>query len=122
MSPDIPNLTIAFGEGSIEPLGQYGFELDLSGQSGCDLLEHLLFLIKSLESPYRLLADQQPVSPEEIDESHTRITIWTDDHANRDFLMLMSELGVTVTRSELLNAGQTRRKGGGPDTIAGTEE
>ena len=87
MERDQPELIIAFGEGNIEPLGQYGFELDLSGQSGCDLLENLLFLIKSLESPYQLLANEVPVSPEDLDESHTRITIWTDDGANRDFLM-----------------------------------
>lgn len=110
MCSDTPDLTIAFGEGNIEPLGQYGFELDLSGQSGCDLLEHLLFLIRSLESPYRLLADQTPVSPEEIDGTHTRITIWTDDRANRDFLMLMSELGVTVARPELLGRGIPRKR------------
>ncbi len=97
-----PDLVIAFGEGEIEPLGRYSFELDLSRQSGCDLLEHLLFLIRSLDSPYRLLADQVPVTPDDIDESHTRITIWTDDRANRDFLMLMSELGVMVSRSELI--------------------
>lgn len=97
-----PELVIAFGEGNVEPLGRYGFELDLTGQSGCDLLENLLFLIQSLESPYRLLADQTPVSPADIDETHTRITIWTDDHTNRDFLMLMSELGVTVTRPDLM--------------------
>lgn len=101
-----PDLTIAFGEGVIEPLGEYGFELDLSGQSGCDLLEHLLFLIRSLDSPYQLLAGQTPVTPDQIDDSHTKITIWTDDRANRDFLMLMSELGVTVSRPELL--GQAR--------------
>jgi len=111
MCSNAPDLTIAFGEGNIEPLGQYGFELDLSGQSGCDLLEHLLFLIRSLDSPYRLLADQRPVSPEEIDETHTRITIWTDDQANRDFLMLMSELGVTVARPELLETPKPRPRG-----------
>lgn len=105
MSERPPELVIAFGEGNVEPLGRYGFELDLTGQNGCDLLENLLFLIQSLESPYRLLADQAPVAPQDIDESHTRITIWTDDHANRDFLMLMSELGVTVTRPELLETG-----------------
>lgn len=115
MCSDAPDLTIAFGEGNIEPLGQYGFELDLSGQSGCDLLEHLLFLIRSLESPYRLLADQVPVSPEDIDETHTRITIWTDDRANRDFLMLMSELGVTVARPELLEAGKPPKRDGAKD-------
>lgn len=112
MCHDTPDLTIAFGEGNIEPLGQYGFKLDLSGQSGCDLLEHLLFLIRSLESPYRLLADQMPVAPEDIGETHTRITIWTDDRANRDFLMLMSELGVTVARPELLEAGRPQKRGG----------
>lgn len=108
-----PDLVIAFGEGDIEPLGQYGFEVDLSRQSGCDLLEHLLFLIRSLDSPYRLLADKVPVTPDEIDESHTRITIWTNDRANRDFLMLMSELGVTVSRPELLEHAEPASYGNG---------
>ncbi|MDH3703413.1 MAG: hypothetical protein OEU46_19095 [Alphaproteobacteria bacterium] len=93
------SLVIAFSEENIEPLGQYGFELDISGHNGCELLEQLLFLIQSLETPYQLLADQEPISAEEIDDTHTRIAVWTDDQANHDFLMLMTELGVTVKRA-----------------------
>ena len=104
MSGGDPKITIAFGEGDIEPQGEYGFELDLSGQNGCDLLENLLFLIESLDSPFQLLADKVPISPDAIDPTHTRLTIWTDDRSNKDFLMLMSELGVTVARPELLRS------------------
>ena len=96
-----PNLIISFSEGDVEPLGKYGFELDLSAQNGCDLLEQLLFLVRSLNSPYQVLAGAEPVSPEDIDENaYRKLTVWTNDKSNADFLLLMSELGVTVQRSE----------------------
>ncbi|MCG8548561.1 MAG: hypothetical protein MJE12_30530 [Alphaproteobacteria bacterium] len=96
-----PNLIISFSEGDVEPLGKYGFELDLTAQNGCDVLEQLLFLVRSLNSPYQVLAGAQPVLPEEVDEAaYRKLTVWTNDKSNADFLLLMSELGVTVERSE----------------------
>lgn len=100
-----PRLIIAFGEGKVEPLGRYGFTVNLDAHSGCDVIEQMLFLIRSLKSPYQLLADAVPVEPDEVGRSHTRITVWTQDRANADFLLLMSELGVPVSRV----VEQTRR-------------
>lgn len=95
-----PNLIIAFSEGDVEPLGKYGFELDLSAQNGCDLLEQMLFLIRSLNSPYQVLAGAEPVEPDQIEDgAYRKLTVWTNDKSNADFLLLMSELGVTVQRS-----------------------
>ncbi len=42
----------AFDEGEVAPTGSYAFELDLSGQSGCDIIEQIVWMIEPLESPY----------------------------------------------------------------------
>jgi hypothetical protein len=97
---DDPKLIISFSEGKVEPQGKYGFELDLSGQSGCDVLEHMMFLIRSLESPYQIFSNTEPVTAEEVGEDYQRLTVWTNDRSNADFLLLMSELGVKVDRTE----------------------
>ena len=36
-------LVIAFGEGEVAPSGSYAFELDLSGQSGCEIIEPIVW-------------------------------------------------------------------------------
>jgi hypothetical protein len=94
-----PKLIIRFGEGEMEPQGKYGFELDLSGQSGCDVIEQMLFLVRSLESPYQIFSNAKPVTPEEVGEDYQKLTVWTNDRTNADFLLLMSELGVKVHRT-----------------------
>ena len=96
---DEPELIISFSEGEVEPQGKYGFELDLSGQNGCDVIGQMLFLIDSLESPYRIFANTKPVSAHEVGDSYRRLTVWTNDSRNADFLLLMSELGVKVHRT-----------------------
>lgn len=96
---DAPKLIISFSEGEVAPQGKYGFELDLSGQSGCDVIEQMMFLIRSLESPYQIFADAKPVSPDEVGDAYQRLTVWTNDQNNSDFLLLMSELGVKVHRT-----------------------
>ena len=93
-------LTIAFGEGEVEPHGKYGFELDLSEQSGCDVIEQLLFLIQSMKSPYRIYADAEPIDPAQVGDAYQRLSVRTNDESNADFLLLMSELGVEIRRSE----------------------
>lgn len=97
---DDPKLIISFSEGKVEPQGKYGFELDLSGQSGCDVLEQMMFLIRSLESPYQIFSNATAVTAEEVGDSYQRLTVWTNDRTNADFLLLMSELGVKVDRTE----------------------
>jgi hypothetical protein len=94
------DLTIAFSEGHVEPLGKYGFDLDLSGQSGCDVIEHLLFLVQSLEHPYQIIAGGDPVRPTELSRDYSRLTVWTNDQNNAGFLLLMSELGVEIQRPD----------------------
>lgn len=96
---DDPKLFISFSEGEVEPQGKYGFELDLSGQSGCDVIEQMLFLIRSLESPYQIFSNAKPVAPDEVGDAYQRLTVWTNDRSNADFLLLMSELGVRVHRT-----------------------
>lgn len=96
---DAPKLIISFSEGEVEPQGKYGFELDLSGQSGCDIIEHMMFLIRSLESPYQIFSNSKAVSPDEVGDAYQRLTVWTNDNRNADFLLLMSELGVKVHRT-----------------------
>ena len=96
---DDPKVIISFSEGEVEPQGKYGFELDLSGQSGCDVIEQLLFLVRSLESPYQIFSNAQPVTPDQVGERYQRLTVWTNDRTNADFLLLMSELGVKVHRT-----------------------
>lgn len=96
---DDPKLIISFSEGKVEPQGRYGFELDLSGQSGCDVLEQMMFLIRSLESPYQIFSNARAVTPDEVGDAYQRLTVWTNDSNNSDFLLLMSELGVTVHRT-----------------------
>jgi hypothetical protein len=93
-----PTLFISFSEGEVEPQGKYGFELDLSAQSGCDVIEQLLFLMRSLNSPYQVFANAEPVKPEQVGDLYKKLTIWTNDRTNADFLLLMSELGVDVHR------------------------
>lgn len=94
------DLTIAFSEGHVEPLGKYGFDLDLSGQSGCDVIEHLLFLVQSLEHPYQIIAGGDPVQPSDLSRDYSRLTVWTNDRNNAGFLLLMSELGVEIQRPD----------------------
>jgi DNA polymerase III delta prime subunit len=94
-----PKLIISFSEGEVEPQGKYGFELDLSGQSGCDVLEQMMFLIRSLESPYQIFSNAEPVTADQLGQSYSRLTVWTNDRTNSDFLLLMSELGVKVHRT-----------------------
>ena len=96
---DAPKLIISFSEGEVAPQGKYGFELDLSGQSGCDVIEQMMFLIRSLESPYQIFSNAEPVSPDEEGDTYQRLTVWTNDQSNSDFLLLMSELGVKVHRT-----------------------
>jgi len=96
---DDPKVIISFSEGEVEPQGKYGFELDLSGQSGCDVIEQMLFLVRSLESPYQIFSNAQPVTPDQVGERYQRLTVWTNDRTNADFLLLMSELGVKVHRT-----------------------
>jgi hypothetical protein len=94
-----PKLIITFSEGEVEPQGKYGFELDLSGQNGCDVIEQMMFLVDSLESPYQIFSNTRPVTPDRIGQSYKRLTVWTNDRTNADFLLLMSELGVKVHRT-----------------------
>ncbi len=96
---DDPKLIISFSEGEVEPQGKYGFELDLSGQSGCDVIEQMLFLVRSLESPYQIFSNKQPVTPDQVGMGYNRLTVWTNDRTNADFLLLMSELGIKVHRT-----------------------
>lgn len=95
-----PKLFISFSAGEVEPQGKYGFELDLSGQSGCDVIEQMLFLIDSLESPYQIFSNAEPVTRDKIGLSYRRLNVWTNDRTNADFLLLMSELGVKVHRTQ----------------------
>jgi hypothetical protein len=97
---DEPKLIISFSEGAVEPQGKYGFELDLSGQSGCDVIEHMMFLVRSLESPYQIFSNAEPVTPDQVGERYQKLTVWTNDRSNADFLLLMSELGVKVHRTD----------------------
>ncbi len=92
-------LVIAFDEGEVAPAGSYAFELDLSGQSGCDIIEQIVWMIESLESPYEVRVNRRRVSAGEIGDAHTRMTVWTNDRDNADFLWLMHELGVKVVRA-----------------------
>lgn len=90
---------IAFDEGELPPQGAYCFELDLSGETGCELIEELVWLIRSLKAPYEVRANAEPIEPDEIGPQFTRLTVWTNDRNNADFLLLLSELGVKVVRS-----------------------
>jgi hypothetical protein len=90
---------IAFDEGELPPAGTYAFDLDLSGQSGCDLIEQLVWLIGSLQAPYEIRANRRPIAADDIGDHFSRLTVWTTDRNNADFLLLMSELGVKVVRS-----------------------
>ncbi len=92
-------LVISFDEGEVAPAGSYAFELDLSGQSGCDIIEQIVWMIESLESPYEVRVNRRRVSAGEIGGAHTRMTVWTNDRDNADFLWLMHELGVKVVRA-----------------------
>ncbi len=92
-------LVIAFDEGEVAPAGSYAFELDLSGQSGCDIIEQIVWMIESLESAYEVRVNQRPASAAEIGIAHTRMTVWTNDRDNADFLWLMHELGVKLVRA-----------------------
>lgn len=94
-----PRTIIAFDEGSLPPVGTYAFELDLSGQSGCDIIEQITWLIRSLEAPYEIRANEELISPDDIGTHHTKLTVWTNDRTNADFLLLVHELGVNVVRS-----------------------
>lgn len=94
-----PKLFISFSQGEVEPQGKYGFELDLTGQNGCDVIEQILFLVDSLESPYQIFSNAQPVTPDRLGTFYRRLTVWTNDRTNADFLLLMSELGVNVHRT-----------------------
>lgn len=90
---------IAFDEGELPPHGAYCFELDLSGETGCEIIEDLVWLIGSLKAPYEVRANAKPIEPDEIGPQFKRLTVWTNDRNNADFLLLLSELGVKVVRS-----------------------
>ena len=45
---------IAFDEGRLPPAGTYAFELDLTGENGCAMVETLVWLIDSLKSPFEV--------------------------------------------------------------------
>ena len=90
---------IAFDEGELPPAGTYAFELDLSGESGCDIINDLVWLIGSLHAPYEVRANARRIDPDQIGKHHTRLTVWSTDRNNADFLLLMSELGVNVVRA-----------------------
>ncbi len=92
-------LVIAFDEGEVAPEGSYAFEIDLSGQTGCDIIEQIGWLIGSLKTPYEVRVNQRTVRPDELGPAHTKLTVWTDDRNNADFLWLMHELGVELVRS-----------------------
>jgi hypothetical protein len=94
-----PRTIIAFDEGDLPPLGTYAFELDLSGQNGCDIIEQITWLIRSLSAPYEIRANEEVISPDDIGAHHTKLTVWTNDRTNADFLLLVHELGVNVVRS-----------------------
>jgi hypothetical protein len=91
--------TIAFDEGTVPPAGTYAFDVDLSGQNGCEIIDQLTWLMGSLRSPYEIRAGQQPIGPEDIGHHFTRLTVWTNDRDNADFLLLLHELGVDVVRA-----------------------
>lgn len=91
---------IAFDEGRLPPAGTYAFELDLTGENGCAMVETLVWLIDSLKSPFEVWAGQEQVSPDELADSYTKLTVWTSDRDNADFLLLMHELGVDVVRAQ----------------------
>lgn len=90
---------IAFDKGDLPPAGTYSFELDLSGENGCDIIQDLTWLVRSLKAPYEIRANARPISPDEISTHFTRLTVWTNDRTNADFLLLLSELGVKVVRA-----------------------
>ena len=94
-----PRTIIAFDEGDLPPLGTYAFELDLSGQNGCEIIEQITWLIRSLSAPYEIRANEELISPDDIGTHHTKLTVWTNDRTNADFLLLVHELGVNVVRS-----------------------
>jgi hypothetical protein len=97
MSPS--HIVIAFGEGDLAPPGSYASDINLTGQSGCDIIEQMVWLIDSLDSPYEIHVDQETVSPDVLGDAYTRLTVWTNDRTNADFLWLMHELGVDIVRS-----------------------
>jgi hypothetical protein len=39
------------------------------------------------------------VTADQLGQSYNRLTVWTNDRTNSDFLLLMSELGVKVHRT-----------------------
>jgi hypothetical protein len=94
-----PRTIIAFDEGDLPPLGTYAFELDLSGQSGCDIIEQITWLIRSLAAPYEIRANEELITPDDIGTHHTKLIVWTNDRTNADFLLLVHELGVNVVRA-----------------------
>ena len=94
-----PRTIIAFDEGDLPPMGTYAFELDLSGQNGCDIIEQITWLIRSLAAPYEVRANEEVISSDDIGTHHTKLTVWTNDRTNADFLLLVHELGVNVVRS-----------------------
>lgn len=94
-----PRTIIAFDEGELPPAGTYAFELDLSGQSGCDMIEQITWLVRSMKAPYEVRANEDAISPDQIGMHHTKLTVWTNDRDNADFLLLVHELGIKVVRS-----------------------
>ena len=64
-----------------------------------DVLEQMMFLIDSLESPYQIFSNAEPVTRDKVGLSYKRLNVWTNDRTNADFLLLMSELGVKVHRT-----------------------
>ena len=92
-------LFIAFDEGEVAPAGSYAFELDLTGQSGCEIIEQMGWLIESLKSPYEVRVNQRPVAPGDLGTAYTTLTVWTNDANNADCRWLRHERGVDVNRS-----------------------
>ena len=91
---------IAFDEGNVAPEGAYAFTLDLSGESGCEMIEQIGWLVRSLKAPFELRARHAPVGIDDLAADYTSLTVWTSDRDNADFLWLMHELGVDVKRAE----------------------
>ncbi|MFQ5972667.1 MAG: hypothetical protein ACE5Q3_10060, partial [Alphaproteobacteria bacterium] len=74
-----PRTIIAFDEGEVAPAAAYAFELDLASPSGCDLIDHMVWLINSLRSPFELRARQETVTVDELSRDYTKLTVWTND-------------------------------------------
>ena len=91
---------ISFDEVDVVPEGAYSFTLDLSGESGCEVIEQIGWLVRSLKAPFELRARHAPVGADDLANDYTMLTVWTSQDDNADFLWLIHELGVDVKRAE----------------------